>query len=58
MKQHIPQMILVLMLAGGSLGLAIVDPNYRVVFADIAKVGIGGWLGYSAPQRQRDPEDG
>ena len=40
----------VLTLVVGSLGLAIVDENYRPIFADLAKVGIGSYIGWMMPK--------
>jgi hypothetical protein len=36
----------------GAFGLAIADPNFRTSFADLAKVGIGGYLGQMMPQKE------
>ena len=41
--------VLVLILLVGFLGLAIVDESYRPAFADLAKVGIGGYLAMLIP---------
>ena len=40
----------VLILVVGSLGLAILDENYRPTFADLAKVGVGGYIGWMIPK--------
>ncbi len=34
----------------GSLALAIIDENYRSTFVDLAKVGIGGYIGITIPK--------
>lgn len=39
----------ILILLVGSLGLAIADREYRQIFGDIAKVGLGGYLGQMLP---------
>ena len=40
----------VLILVVGSLGLAILDKNYRSTFADLAKVGVGSYIGWMIPK--------
>jgi len=40
----------VLILVGGVLYLAIVDRSFRPVFGDLAKIGIGGYLGQLIPR--------
>lgn len=40
----------ILILVGGVLYLAIVDRSFRVVFGDLAKIGIGGYLGQLIPK--------
>lgn len=40
----------VLILVSGVLYLAIVDPSFRDVFGDLAKVGVGGYLGQLVPR--------
>lgn len=40
----------VLILVCGVLYLAIVDPSFRDVFGDLAKVGVGGYLGQLVPK--------
>lgn len=44
--------ILVIMLVAGGFGIAIIDPQFRVSFADIAKIGIAGYLGQMHPQKK------
>jgi hypothetical protein len=39
----------VVVFAGGCLGLAVVDPQYRPRFADLAQIGLSGFLGYLVP---------
>lgn len=43
--------ITILILVGGSLALAHNDPSARAAFLDLAKIGVGGYLGYSMPRR-------
>ena len=42
------------LLVGGSLGLAVVDKDYRPVFADLVKVGFGGYVGWVTSTRYDD----
>jgi hypothetical protein len=42
----------VITLVGGSLVLAIIDENYRSTFVDLAKVGVGGYIGLTIPKSQ------
>jgi hypothetical protein len=37
----------------GSLLLAIRDKNFRSIFGDLAKVGVGGYLGQLAPEKEK-----
>ncbi len=39
-------------LVAGSLILAIIDEQYRSNFVDLAKVGIGGYIGLTIPKSQ------
>ena len=39
-------------LVGGSLILAIIDKDYRSSFVDLAKVGVGGYIGLTIPKSQ------
>ncbi|NJN12182.1 MAG: hypothetical protein HC815_31170 [Richelia sp. RM1_1_1] len=41
--------VLVIILLIGFLTLAILDESYRPAFADLAKVGIGGYLAMLIP---------
>ena len=36
----------------GSLVLAIIDEEYRSTFVDLAKVGVGGYIGLTIPKSQ------
>jgi hypothetical protein len=40
----------VLLLVIGCLGLAVADDRLRPVFGDLAKVGVGGYLGQMLPE--------
>ncbi len=44
--------LIVLILVVGSLALAILDANFRPAFADLAKVGIAGYLGWMMPRHR------
>ncbi|MCG6135137.1 MAG: hypothetical protein MET45_10800 [Nostoc sp. LLA-1] len=44
--------LVVITLVGGSLILAIIDENYRSTFVDLAKVGVGGYIGLTIPKSQ------
>lgn len=44
----------VLILVSGVLYLAIVDPSFRDVFGDLAKVGVGGYLGQLVPRENKE----
>lgn len=44
----------VLILVSGVLYLAIVDPSFRSVFGDLAKVGVGGYLGQLVPRDNKE----
>ena len=44
--QNIFLPIIILILVSGSLGLAIADENYRPTFADLAKIGVGSYIGW------------
>ena len=43
--------VLVVILVVGCLGLAIADEQLRPVFGDLAKVGVGGYLGQLSPEK-------
>ena len=40
----------VIVLLGGALAIAIVDPSTRPSFIDLAKVGMAGYLGWMVPR--------
>jgi hypothetical protein len=42
--------IVILVLLGGSVYLAVVDESYRSPFADLCKIGLGGYLGQLVPR--------
>ena len=42
--------VVVIILVIGALVLAIADHNFRPTFGDLAKVGVGGYLGQLLPE--------
>jgi hypothetical protein len=46
--------ITITLLVGGSFGLAVIDKDYRPVFADLVKVGFGGFVGWVTSNRDRE----
>ncbi len=42
--------VVILLLVVGTGALAISDTNFRAVFGDLAKVGVGGYLGQLMPE--------
>lgn len=44
--------LVVLILVGGTLYLAVTQPSFRGVFGDLAKVGVGGYLGQLVPREK------
>lgn len=44
--------VLVMMLVAGGFSIAVMDADFREAFADIAKIGIAGYLGQLSPQRK------
>jgi hypothetical protein len=44
--------IVILALLGGSIYLAVQHEEYRPNFADLAKVGLGGYLGQLIPRER------
>jgi hypothetical protein len=42
--------VIVIILVIGALMLAVVDHNFRPTFGDLAKVGVGGYLGQMLPE--------
>ncbi|QSJ16376.1 hypothetical protein JYQ62_32370 [Nostoc sp. UHCC 0702] len=49
--------ITITLLVGGSFGLAVVDKDFRPVFADLVKVGFGGYVGWVTSNRDHDHKD-
>ena len=46
--------VVVLLLVLGALSLAVLDEKFRPVFGDLAKVGVGGYLGQLLPEKRGD----
>lgn len=44
--------MVVLVLVFGTLYLAITDQTFRPTFGDLAKVGVGGYLGQLIPKKE------
>lgn len=44
--------IIVLILVSGSFSLALIDKDSRSAFADLAKVGVGGYIGLLIPRKK------
>lgn len=44
--------VVVLLLVVGALALAVLDEKFRPTFGDLAKVGVGGYLGQLFPSKQ------
>jgi hypothetical protein len=42
--------VVVLVVVAGSLALAVIDPNSRPAFIDLAKVIVAGYLGWMVPK--------
>lgn len=42
--------VVILLLLFGSMSLAASDKTYRPLFSDLAKVGLGGYLGQLRPE--------
>ncbi|MBD2121370.1 hypothetical protein [Trichocoleus sp. FACHB-262] len=51
----LPFVILVLVI--GSFALACIDENARATFADLAKVGVGGYIGLMMPSNRTGKPD-
>lgn len=51
LKRFNTRSFVILVLVGGTLYLAVVDRSFRVTFGDLAKIGIGGYLGQLVPNR-------
>ena len=45
--------IIILILVIGSFVLAVYDNSFRETFGDLAKIGVGGYLGQLLPQEKR-----
>ena len=43
-------------LVGGTLILAVIDKDYRSSFVDLAKVGVGGYIGLTIPKSKSEAE--
>ncbi len=43
-------------LVGGTLTLAVIDEKYRSSFVDLAKVGVGGYIGMTIPKSKSEKE--
>ncbi len=43
-------------LVGGTLILAVIDKDYRSSFIDLAKVGVGGYIGLTIPKSKSEKE--
>jgi hypothetical protein len=46
--------LVILILVLGAVGLAVLDPNFRPAYGDLAKISLGGYLGQLLPQGRRD----
>ena len=42
--------LIVILLVVGLFSIALVDAAYRPVFADLAKVGVAGYIGWTMPR--------
>ncbi len=42
--------VVILLMVLGSFGLALCDEEFRPIFGDLAKVGVGGYLGRLLPE--------
>jgi hypothetical protein len=49
--------VVVVILVIGALVLAIADHNFRPTFGDLAKVGVGGYLGQLLPEANKRSGD-
>ena len=52
LKRITVRSVVVVSLVFGALTIAIADPTFRPAFADLAKFGIGGYLGQMLPQKE------
>lgn len=48
--------IVTILLVSGAIALAVIDPSFRPAFGDLAKVGVGGYLGQLLPRQVRREE--
>lgn len=53
-KQINTRSLVTVLLVGGAITLAIIDPSFRPAFGDLAKVGVGGYLGQLLPGTKRE----
>lgn len=53
MKNCTIRSIIVVGLVSGTFALAIIDEQFRHIFGDLAKVGVGGYLGQLVPQSSK-----
>lgn len=44
---------IILVLVIGLLAIAIIDANYRPIFADLTKMGVAGYIGWAVPKEHR-----
>jgi hypothetical protein len=44
--------LVILILVFGAVGLAVIDPNFRPAYGDLAKISLGGYLGQLLPQKR------
>ena len=44
--------VIVLILVSGSFSLALIDKDSRSAFADLTKVGVGGYIGLLIPRKK------
>ncbi|MBW4477044.1 MAG: hypothetical protein KME54_09235, partial [Tolypothrix brevis GSE-NOS-MK-07-07A] len=49
--------VVVIILVVGAFALAIADDNFRPTFGDLAKVGVGGYLGQMLPEANKRSGD-
>jgi hypothetical protein len=49
--------VVVIILVVGALVLAVADDNFRPTFGDLAKVGVGGYLGQMLPEASKRSGD-
>lgn len=44
-------------LVGGTLILGVIDKDYRSSFVDLAKVGVGGYIGITIPKSKSEKKE-